>query len=309
MSCHPSWHLRSRCAPSPSFSRVEEEEQSAQARLNEQLNDASVSSLVGSSGLECCPPHYFVLFVLVLLCSCSHCVLHLPLSTCVFAENRAKANSVRAELIRLMRVPMNESAENAPKATPAEVRALAEMMNQQMATLFAPNERTFYRLFKYMDADGNGMIEFDEFEDMVRRQLDMPTDEMSYARLLSLWRAIDKDGNGRVDQGEFGRFMRFGSAEVCDPDSWMKVEAAAEPSTPQLTPRRTRISLGSNPMADAKARIRSLRAQQRDRDRDDSERDVARRIKARAQSLDLEALRLESLLAEKERARRDAQRA
>lgn len=227
----------------------------------------------------------------------------------VASENRAVAKSIRDELIRLMRVPL-DIPDDVPEASPAEVRALAEMMNQQMVDLFAPNERTFYRLFRYMDADGNGMIEFDEFEGMVRRELQLNHDDMPHVRLLSLWRAIDADGSGRVCRGEWGRFMRFGSAEVCDPNKWINNDAGCSIGAPkpQVTPRRSRISLGNNPMADAKARLRAHQAEERDRLKDDSDGDIARRLKENARSLDVEAQRLEALIAEKERARRDSRR-
>ena len=221
-------------------------------------------------------------------------------------DNRAAAKSVRDDLIHRIRAPAElTAAGGVPKASKAEVRALAELMNAQLAVLFAPNERTFYRLFKYMDADGSEMIEFDEFESMVRKQLQLSPSELPHERLVGLWRAIDADGSGRVCQGEFGRFMRFGCAEVCDPDSWIKMDPNAN-STPQwqATPRRTRISQGGNPMADAQALLRARRARQRDKEREDSQGDVARRVKESTRGLDMEAQRLEALIAEKERGTR-----
>jgi hypothetical protein len=223
------------------------------------------------------------------------------------AEKRAAARSVRDDLTQRLRAPaMDPSVVHVPKASKAEVRALAEMMNAQLAVLFAPNERTFYRLFKYMDSDGSEMIEFDEFETMVRRQLQLGSSELPHERLVGLWRAIDADGSGRVCQGEWGRFMRFGCAEVCDPDSWIKMEGAAATAAAgqAATPRRTRISQGGNPMADAQARLRARRARQRDRDMDDSAGDVARRVKESARGLGLEAERLEALIREKEQGAR-----
>ena len=229
----------------------------------------------------------------------------------IIVEKRNAAKAVRADITdRIRAPPSGSSGALRPEASPGEVRTLAELMNQQMAILFSPNERTFFRLFKFMDTDGSGMIEFDEFEHMIRKVLCLSTDALPQDRLLGLWHTIDADKSGRICQGEWGRFMRFGCAEACKPDSWIKFEEAPPDSppashgavSPRLTPRRTRILFGNNPMADDQARIRAQRAKQRDRD--ESEREILRRVKENSRSLDAEAQRLEALLAEKERARR-----
>ena len=214
------------------------------------------------------------------------------LPVCLCADNQAIAASVRAELTERIRAPPEAMFGGATAASRADVRALAELMNEQMVGLFAPNERSFYHLFKFMDTDGSEVIEFDEFESMVRKQLRLGPQEVPFDRLLGLWRAIDADGSGRVCAGEFGRFMRFGCA-----DSLSEPKGA-------VTPRRTRISQGGNPMADAQARLRAHRARQRDKETDDSQGEAARRVKQSARGLDMEAQRLAAQIAEKERSAR-----
>jgi len=105
------------------------------------------------------------------------------------------------------------------KATPEEARALSIAFNRQLATHFSPNECSFYRLFKVMDVDGSGLVDFEEFERMVRKQLRLGKGVIPQERLLGLWRTLDTDQSGLVCQGEFGRFMRFGcgSLEPCPP--------------------------------------------------------------------------------------------
>lgn len=65
-----------------------------------------------------------------------------------------------------------------------------------------------HKLFKHMDIDQSGRIDFAEFSKMTRSVLKLGKDAVSDQKLWGLWRAIDENGNGFICAGEFGRFMR-----------------------------------------------------------------------------------------------------
>ena len=105
-----------------------------------------------------------------------------------------------------------------------------------------------------------GSINFTDFERVVANELRL---DMPQEKLMSLWRALDADGNGTVEQGEFIRFMRFGSAE---PDARLgeagELLRQAQPPSLDLvhsllSPRRSRLSeKGESPIARKKERQR-----------------------------------------------------
>lgn len=130
------------------------------------------------------------------------------------AEYRARLNKDKPKLTDVQ------------PASDAEVVGMAVRFLQKMAELEPdPNKRSWYRLFRHMDDDGSGRINFHELVDMVRTELYLKPKEMPEATLKSLWAALDKDGSGYVAAGEFGTFMRKGEAELRmlhPPTTWKK---------------------------------------------------------------------------------------
>jgi Ca2+-binding EF-hand superfamily protein len=109
----------------------------------------------------------------------------------------------------------------AQPASHAEVLALSKALNSKMRDLFTdplkrdPHEDcSWFRLFRHMDDDGSGLIAFDEFEEMVRGQLQMSLAEISRNVLWSVWIVLDADSSGHINAGEFGAFMRLGEVDM-----------------------------------------------------------------------------------------------
>ena len=101
-------------------------------------------------------------------------------------------------------------------ADESATRAFAERCNLRLAELELPQKRVWVRLFRRVDADGSGLITFDEFVKLVREILELNEDAMSVAQLKRIWLALDVDRSGRVTAGEFGHFMRKGEHVLID---------------------------------------------------------------------------------------------
>ena len=68
-----------------------------------------------------------------------------------------------------------------------------------MVPIFAdPAQRSWFRLYKFMDADGSGMITFSEMTDLVRNKLMLSERSLSEEKLRTVWAALDTDGSGRA---------------------------------------------------------------------------------------------------------------
>ena len=68
-------------------------------------------------------------------------------------------------------------------------------------------------MFKHMDDDESGRIQYTELVNGLRSVLRLSKAEMPESRLRSLWVHLDYDASGFLTTGEFGRFMRRGEAE------------------------------------------------------------------------------------------------
>jgi hypothetical protein len=179
----------------------------------------------------------------------------------------------------------------------------------QLATHFGlVGPASVHRLFKKMltPSDANawgdgapereGSICLGDFEKVISSDLQLM---LPRHRLLGLWKALDADGSGLVCKGEWGRFMRFGSAERARPPPSGPAQPTppADGAPPQMTPRRSRLTAhGDNPAAHEKQKLRAKRAAERKRH---DERYVSQAYAdnvATARMLEEEAQRLEAML-------------
>ena len=214
----------------------------------------------------------------------------------------------RAEMAVLHGKDLLNRLANIPKASPDKVLELSQLFNVHLANhLGFVGPSSVNKLWKMMlvPEDGStwgdapprtGSMCYADFERVVRNVLQLSSATMPQERLLGLWRALDADGNGLVNQGEFVRFMRFGSA---DTNARASVESFRQHDTEStLTPQRSRISAnGENPDARKKERARR-RALQRAQQRDEREmQSIYDSCEARAKQLANEAARFEAQLA------------
>ena len=73
-----------------------------------------------------------------------------------------------------------------------------------------PLARGWFKLYRYIDRDGNGRLEYHELLYVIRTVLRLEPSECSDAQVQSFWLAVDADANGCVSAGEFGKMMRLG---------------------------------------------------------------------------------------------------
>jgi Ca2+-binding EF-hand superfamily protein len=152
-------------------------------------------------------------------------------------EQRAMAANAEVKSIKdrlFHRDIEREAKEHGLTASQEEVKALSERFNDRLAklcdgavgaaesshgeALLAEGTlgdahlplKSWYALFKHIDADGSGSIDFVELTRMVRDGLALPGSSVSERQLKGLWVALDKDGSGLISAGEFGQFMRLG---------------------------------------------------------------------------------------------------
>eukprot|EP00931_Biecheleriopsis_adriatica_P011877 TRINITY_DN11296_c0_g1_i1.p1 TRINITY_DN11296_c0_g1~~TRINITY_DN11296_c0_g1_i1.p1 ORF type:complete len:343 (+),score=78.72 TRINITY_DN11296_c0_g1_i1:62-1090(+) len=78
------------------------------------------------------------------------------------------------------------------------------------------------KTFDRFDADNSGIIDRDEFEEMVVSLCGGTKGDYSQERLASFWREIDKDGSGEVDFAEFTewylKYFNVGQGLGCNPN-------------------------------------------------------------------------------------------
>jgi hypothetical protein len=77
-----------------------------------------------------------------------------------------------------------------------------------------------HQLFSEFDADGTGLLDFDEFELVVARLLKADAKDIPRARMLKFWQEIDQDGSGEVDFEEFVEYyIKYFGTKGADPAS------------------------------------------------------------------------------------------
>ena len=107
-------------------------------------------------------------------------------------ENRAAA--------RAMREQMDSSKVVAYDVTPAsaeDVRSLAVRLNQRLGELYEdPAKRSWFKLYKRIDEDASGRIQYTEFVAMARDQLQLSSRVLPEPTLKEVWRALDEDSSG-----------------------------------------------------------------------------------------------------------------
>ena len=69
-------------------------------------------------------------------------------------------------------------------------------------------EHGWYKLYRFIDQNGDGRIEYEEVRELLRHDFRVPSTQISDAQLQSIWCTVDEDRSGWWDMREFGRLMR-----------------------------------------------------------------------------------------------------
>jgi len=129
-----------------------------------------------------------------------------PAKERMLQERIAAFAQQRAEQERRVGSDLNAKFKSIPAASDDEVKHLSERFNKALSN--GRENLQWYELFKRVDTDRSGRISYEEFAEMVRRELEISVVQLPNARLRGLWKALDEDASGFISAGEFGRFMR-----------------------------------------------------------------------------------------------------
>ena len=160
--------------------------------------------------------------------------------TCSEASLR-REGSRRAALAAAVRSDLDERRDG-PKfrlfrnrVTPAndeEIAKLAETLMRAMA-LAEPDEhaRGWFKLYKYIDKDRNGQIEYYELLDVIRDKLQVDSATVPDEAVQAFWLAVDADQSGAINLPEFGKMMRLAERKRQEAAAAAAAEAAAAAPT------------------------------------------------------------------------------
>lgn len=167
-------------------------------------------------------------------------------------EVAAEKKAAYTEIIRRNdQTDLKNALKTAPKASEADVVALAEACNRQLLAIKASDETgtnaPWYRLFKSVDRDGSGQISFDEFVVLLRQDLKLSGLGFEREAIKAAWVAMDEDGSGFISCGEFGKFMRRGMHVLPQPElTWReKIDKKARDAKAARVADRVRLFKGA----------------------------------------------------------------
>ena len=138
------------------------------------------------------------------------------------ARNRAIARRMNAELAERKgwSEETKQSVLSAPAASRDALREASVLYNEAMARLSKGESLQWFKLFRTIDEDDSGLIQYAEFVRLTRSVLRIGEWELPLRELNAAWRVIDEDGSGQVTAGEFGKFMRLGEEKWAPPTKY-----------------------------------------------------------------------------------------
>ena len=128
----------------------------------------------------------------------------------IASQNKQLAQEVREETARMQGAHLHKSVTFVAPASSEEVSRVATLLVRQLAREPDPSKRSWWKVFKNMDEDGDGHISFAELVKIIRKVIKVTQRQLSDERIQAVWSSIDIDSNGWIDVGEFGRFFRQG---------------------------------------------------------------------------------------------------
>ena len=128
----------------------------------------------------------------------------------LLAAKRSSGDDVRSQRHLLHGGAIRDELAGVPAATEAEIQQLGVKFGRRLAELQPdPHTRSFFVLFKDVDRDGSGRIEYGELLSVVRFGLGIGKAELPDRALKSLWIALDRDESGSLEAAEFGSMMKL----------------------------------------------------------------------------------------------------
>ena len=142
-------------------------------------------------------------------------------SSLTWKQRAQQAKRLQAEEVIGLLTQEKAAMKGVIKATDEEVMALSLQFNAAVARVSGSTANgdaatpSWFKLFRFMDADGSGQVTFTEFRDLVRGELMYVSEkQLPEEKLKSLWKALDDDGSGYVGAKEFSYFMKKGAPNV-----------------------------------------------------------------------------------------------
>ena len=87
-------------------------------------------------------------------------------------------------------------------------QVVSDLLNKKIDEKMPGDSKGWFALFKNLDTDASGLLEYEEVEVGIRQELNVSKEELSDAKLKALWITLDEDDSGTVESAEFHRFMQ-----------------------------------------------------------------------------------------------------
>jgi len=125
---------------------------------------------------------------------------------------RGSAKELRAEMDLMFHRDIKAQMEGKTRASNEDMLRVAALLNEHVVQQSRDLNKTicWYRMFKDIDDDRSGLIDYDEFSRMVRNRLGVSKKQLDDEALRAVWLVLDEDSSGHIDSGEFCRFMDKG---------------------------------------------------------------------------------------------------
>jgi len=91
---------------------------------------------------------------------------------------------------------------NLPRADKRTMEAVSIILNSNLTIFAIPEQRTWYKLFKHIDDNDTGRIDYREFKEFVREELGVDYVKLPEDTFNSVWKTLDDDGSGHITVAE-----------------------------------------------------------------------------------------------------------
>jgi len=189
-------------------------------------------------------------------------------------------------------------AQGVQPANDDQVGELSEILTRALQLIEPdPYQRSWFKLYRFIDKDRNGFIEYHELVSCIREKLLMDSAAVPDEAIQAFWLAVDANKSGTICQEEFGRMMRLAEKRKAKLAAAAEAEAAergrARPSHRGGEKQRRRPKNGGT-LEEMRARERHLEAQQL---AEFATRSALEEVRQNAARLNAEARRLERQIA------------